>query len=143
MTEQELNTLGTQQRRMLEIVWQKNGATVQEVLDELNANADSPLAYTTVLATMQKLEKAGWLKHEPSPKNNRIYLYRATRSRSGAIGDSLRNFAETFLGGSKTLLFQHFVDDVGLNEDELEEIRKMVRKKKLTEPQSLDCAETT
>jgi predicted transcriptional regulator len=130
MTDQELNTLGAQQRRVLEIVWQRGGATVQDVLGELNADSDSPLAYTTVLATMQKLEKAGWLKHEPAAENNRMYMYRATRSRSGAIGDSLRRFADTFLGGSKTLLFQHFVDEAGLNEEELAEIRKMIEENK-------------
>jgi predicted transcriptional regulator len=131
MTDPELNALGTQQRRMLEIVWQKNGATVQDVLNELNSDADSPLAYTTVLATMQKLEKAGWLTHEPSPENCRTYIYRATRSRSGAIGDALRKFADTFLGGSKTLLFQHFVDDAGLSEEELAEIREMLKASKV------------
>ena len=130
MTAPELNALGSQQRRVLEIVWRQNGATVQEVLGELNASSDSPLAYTTVLATMQKLEKAGWLTHEPSTENCRMYVYRATRTRSGAIGDSLRKFADTFLGGSKTLLFQHFVDDAGLNDEELEEIRQMVERRK-------------
>jgi len=130
MTDPELSTLGVQQRRMLEIVWQRNGATVQEVLTELNATSNAPpLAYTTVLATMQKLEKAGWLTHEPSPENARTYMYKATRTRPSAIGDSLRKFADTFLGGSKTLLFQHFVDDAGLSEEELEEIRKMIEKK--------------
>ncbi|MCL2004871.1 MAG: BlaI/MecI/CopY family transcriptional regulator [Planctomycetaceae bacterium] len=130
MNAHELNALGGQQRRVLEIVWQRNGATVHDVLAELNANTDTPLAYTTVLATMQKLEKTGWLTHEPAPDNCRTYLYKATRSRSGAIGDALRKFADTFLGGSKTLLFQHFVDDTGLNEDELAEIRKMIAEKK-------------
>jgi len=130
MTDNELNALGAQQRRVLEIVWQQGGATVQEVLNELNATSNAPpLAYTTVLATMQKLEKAGWLIHEPSPENSRTYMYRATRSRPSAIGDSLRKFADTFLGGSKTLLFQHFVDDTGLSEEELEEIRKMIESK--------------
>jgi predicted transcriptional regulator len=141
MTDQELNLLGTQQRRVLEIVWQKNGATVQDVLNELNEGAESPLAYTTVLATMQKLEKSGWLTHESAPEKSRSYLYKATRTRSGAIGASLRKFADTFLGGSKTLLFQHFVDDTGLSEKELEEIRKMISEPRPEGrgPQSSDC----
>ena len=130
MTDQELNALGAQQRRVLEIVWERNGATVQEVLGELNANSDSaPLAYTTVLATMQKLEKAGWLTHEPSPKNSRMYVYQATCSRRGAIGESLRKFTERFLGGSKTLLFQHYFDDVELSDEELEEINQIVQRR--------------
>ena len=128
MTESELNSLGAQQRRVLEIVWQRNGATVQEVLDTLNAGGDSqPLAYTTVLATMQKLEKNGWLNHTSDPKHGRAYVYHATRSRSEAIGDSLRSFAETFLDGNKTLLFQHFVNDTGLSSEELDEIREMIK----------------
>lgn len=131
MTDQELNSLGAQQRRILEIVWKLDGATVQEVLGELNAGSDSPpLAYTTVLATMQKLEKSGWLTHEPSDSNSRMYVYRAKRTRSGAIGDSLRKFAEKFLGGSKTLLFRHFVEETGLSEEEFEEIRRMIERRK-------------
>ena len=129
MTDQELNALGSQQRRVLEIVWKQGGATVQDVLGELNAHADAPLAYTTVLATMQKLEKAGWLTHEPSPENCRTYIYRATRSRRSAIGNALQKFADTFLGGSKTLLFRHFVDDTELSDQELEKIRQIIAQK--------------
>ncbi|GHT43156.1 transcriptional regulator [Planctomycetales bacterium] len=127
MTDQDLNELGVQQRRVLEIVWERNGATVQDVLDKLNAESDKPnLAYTTILATMQKLEKSGWLRHEQS---NRAYVYKATQSRRQAIGTSLRTFVETFLGGNKMLLFQHFVEDTPLSEDELNEIRAMIKKK--------------
>ena len=132
--EPELNSLGAQQRRMLEIIWERNGATVQEVLDAMNAaNAASnsqPLAYTTVLATMQKLEKTGWVTHSQTEQHGRAYVYHATRSRNEAIGNSLRTFAETFLDGSKTLLFQHFISDTGLSEEEMDEIREMIAKRR-------------
>ena len=133
----ELNSLGIQQRRMLEILWQRKGATVQEVLDAMNASSDTPLAYTTVLATMQKLEKTGWVTHTqsgehcpPVGRNGRAYIYTAVKSRNEAIGDSLRTFAETFLDGSKTLLFQHFLSDTNLSDEELDEIRKMIHKRR-------------
>ena len=129
MPDSEINSLGMQQRRMLEIIWERGGATVQEVLDAMNASGNSPsLAYTTVLTTMQKLEKNGWLTHSQGGEHGRAYVYHATKSRNKAIGDSLRSFAETFLNGSKTLLFQHFISDTGLNDDELDEIRKMIAK---------------
>ena len=133
----ELNSLGIQQRRMLEILWQRKGATVQEVLDAMNASSDTQLAYTTVLATMQKLEKTGWVTHTqsgehgpPVGRHGRAYIYTAVRSRNEAIGDSLRTFAETFLDGSKTLLFQHFLSDTNLSDEELDEIRKMIHKRR-------------
>ena len=129
--EPEFSDLGGQQRQMLEIIWQRDGATVQEVLDEINANSKSqPLAYTTVLATLQKLEKMGWLTHRRSKSHQRAYIYRATQTRSEAIGGSLRAFAENFLDGDKTLLFQHFVNDTGLTEKELAEIRAMIDKRR-------------
>ena len=131
MAEQEFSELGSQQRQMLEIVWQRDGATVQEVLSEINANSkEPPLAYTTVLATLQKLEKMGWLTHERSEEHLRAYVYRATQTRSEAIGGSLRAFADNFLDGDKTLLFQHFVNDTGLTDEELAEIRAMIAKRK-------------
>lgn len=129
MAEQELNSLGVQQRKVLEIVWELDGATVQEVLDRMNADGP-PLAYTTVLATMQKLEKTGWLRHEKDPKHQRAYVYRVTQSRNEAIGSSLRAFADNFLGGDKALLFQHFVEDTGLSEQEFGDIREMMKKRR-------------
>ncbi|MCL2120181.1 MAG: BlaI/MecI/CopY family transcriptional regulator, partial [Planctomycetaceae bacterium] len=89
-----------------------------------------PLAYTTVLATMQKLEKTGWLTHLQGGEHGRAYIYYATKPRNEAIGDSLRSFAERFLDGSKTLLFQHFISDTGLSDEELDEIRKMIDKRR-------------
>jgi predicted transcriptional regulator len=80
---------------------------------------------------MQKLEKAGWLTHSPATENNRMYIYRPTQSRSSAIGQSLQKFADTFLGGSKTLLFQHFVDETDLSDAELAEIRQIIERRKL------------
>lgn len=131
MSKLELSTLGAQQRRVVEILWERDGATVHEVLEEINATSDAaPLAYTTVLGMMQKLEKAGWLEHEKSEEKLRAYVYRVTISRNEAIGKSLCSFAETFLQGSKTLLFQHFVEDTDLSEKELDEIRKMIQKRK-------------
>ena len=58
MTDQKLNALGAQQRRVLGVVWSRNGATIQEVLGKLNALSDSPaLAYTTVVRRCRNSKK--------------------------------------------------------------------------------------
>ncbi|MGL6226960.1 MAG: BlaI/MecI/CopY family transcriptional regulator [Thermoguttaceae bacterium] len=128
MTEQEFNALGTQQRRVLEFVWENGSATVQEVLDRINAESQTNLAYTTVLASMQRLEKLGWLYHEKSANQKQVYVYKATRSRKKAIGSALKAFADNFLSGDKPLLFQHFIEDAGLTEEEFDEIRNLIQK---------------
>lgn len=133
MTAYEMNSLGPQQRKVLEIVWEQEqkGVTVQEVLDRINGESEGPpLVYTTILATMQKLEKLGWLYHKKNKERQRAYIYHATKSRSQAICSSLRAFIDTFLGGDTALLFQHFVEDSGLSDQECDEIRELMKNRR-------------
>ena len=52
-----LDDLGALQRAVMEIVWELGEATVNQVRDKLGRR--KPLAYTTVLTVMQKLDKVG------------------------------------------------------------------------------------
>ena len=133
MAENPLNELGELQRRIMEILWQIEPASVQDVLRELNTDPERhSLAYTTVLTTMQRLEKAGWLTHERTEASGTAYQYRSTRKRNEAVGDSIRSLADNLLAGKKTLLFQHLLEDTGLTKQELDEIRKMIARRKET-----------
>jgi predicted transcriptional regulator len=127
MPDLDYQNLGPQQQRVLEVIWQRNGATVHEVLDELLADSPGPtLAYTTVLTTLQKLEKAGWLVHDEREKQGRAYVYTPTLSRQEALGGTLRNLAKSLFGGDKLLMFQHFVDEGELTDNEIREIRNLI-----------------
>ena len=76
MTGKSIDELGALQREALEIIWSLGQATVHQVRDELNKDRD--LAYTTVLTAMQKLEKAGLLKHQ---REGKTYVYLPAQSR--------------------------------------------------------------
>lgn len=100
--EKTLYDLGTQQRRVVEIAWQRDGATVREVWEELSP--DRRLAYTSILSTMQKLEASGWLSHT---KSGRQYVYSVTRSKAEAEREALAKFIRRVYGGDPApLLFQ-------------------------------------
>lgn len=123
----EYENLGPQQQKVLEIIWQRDGATVHEVLEDLLAESPgTSLAYTTVLTTLQKLEKAGWLVHDQREKQGRSYVYTPTITRKKALGGTLRNLAASLFGGDKLLMFQHFVDEGDLTDSEIREIRNMI-----------------
>ena len=77
MKGKSLDQLGELQRQVLEIIWELGRATVHQVRDQLAE--DRNLAYTTILTTMQKLEKAGLLTHE---RRGKIYVYQPTQSRA-------------------------------------------------------------
>ncbi|MCH8165027.1 MAG: BlaI/MecI/CopY family transcriptional regulator [Planctomycetes bacterium] len=129
MERKSLHELGAQQRAVMQIVWQTGEATVQQVRRRLTR--DKPLAYTTVLSVMQKLEKGGWLTHRTE---GRSYVYTARRTRREAGASSLRKFIDRVLGGDTLPLFQHLVEDEALDEKDLAAIRRILQKKRKEHP---------
>lgn len=129
--EPSIDDLGPLQRAVLETVWERGEATVHDVLAHLPA--DRPLAYTSVLSTLQVLEKLGWVTHRTE---GRTYVYRATRSRDEAGKRSLRKFVQGVFRGNALLLFQHLLEDDHLSPEELAALRRMIdrRRQELQEP---------
>jgi BlaI family penicillinase repressor len=125
MTGKSLDDLGRLQRAVMEVVWDLGRATVHQVRLRLTHRKD--LAYTTVLTAMQKLEKAGWLRHRN--KGNR-YVYYPTRTRDQASAKSLSNFIKHVFDGDAVLMFQHLIRQGDLTDDELRELRNLIDRKR-------------
>ena len=74
-----IDQLGELQRETIELLWQMEQGSVQEVLAALNRERRKKLAYTTVLTTLQNLQRSGWVKPQ---KDGRAYIYRPTKTRT-------------------------------------------------------------
>ncbi len=120
-----LDELGELQRAVIEVLWKEDGATVHQVRDAL-AGERRP-AYTTILSVLQKLEKNGWVAHR---KEGRTYVYTACRSRGEEGANSLRSFVDKVFAGQPTLLFEHLIQDERIGAEELDELRRMIEKKR-------------
>jgi len=120
-----LADLGELQRAAIEVVWELGEASVHQVRKELAYR--KKLAYTTVLTAMQKLEKAGWLRHRNEGK---VYIYTPTRTREEAGAYSARKFIERMFDGDALLMFQHLMRQSKLSDAELQELRKMIDDKR-------------
>ena len=120
-----LDDLGRLQRAVIEAVWELGEASVHQVRKELGRK--KKLAYTTVLTAMQKLEKAGWLRHRTEGK---VYIYSPTRTREQAGDKSVRKFLERMFDGDALLMFQHLMRQSRLSEKELQELRKLIDEKR-------------
>ncbi len=121
----DIDDLGELQRAVMEHVWEHGESTVQQVREGLAARG--PLAYTTVLATMQKLEARGWLTHRAQ---GRAYVYAPARSRRLAGGSSVRHFVERVFNGDRVALIQHLMDDRALSGSELAELQRLIDAKR-------------
>lgn len=125
MSKKSLETLGELQRAVLEIIWHLGQASVHQVREHLNLQ--KKLAYTTVLTALQKLEKAGWLKHRAEGKS---YIYYPTRSREEAGARSVRRFMKQVFDGDAVSLFQHLIQETDLTDEELNQLREMIEHKR-------------
>jgi BlaI family penicillinase repressor len=77
MPELRIESLGPLQRAVMEVLWDDGEGTVHNILAR-RSEAAKPLAYTSVLSCLQKLEKLGWVTHRAE---ERTYYYRPVKSR--------------------------------------------------------------
>ncbi len=117
--------LGSLQRAVMEVVWEKGHASVSDVRRALGGSKRP--AYTTVLTVLQKLEKAGWVKHR---SEGRTYIYSAKRSRVDEGARSLKGYVDRVFQGDPLLLFEHLMDDDRLDDETLATLRTMIDDKR-------------
>jgi BlaI family penicillinase repressor len=125
VSRKSLDHFGQLQRAVIEIVWELGEATVRQVWQRLCRKKE--LAYTTVLTAMQRLEKDGWLKHRV---DGRKHVYLPTRSRAQAGAGSVRKFVQRMFNGNALVLFRQLVEEDELSDAELQELQKLIDKKR-------------
>jgi BlaI family penicillinase repressor len=125
MSKQPMDRLGKLQRAVVEVVWELGEATVRQVWERLSPEKE--VSYTTILAAMQRLEKSGWLRHRAEGKSN---VYRPTRTREQAGASSVRTFVQGMFGGNALLMFRHLVEEGELSDQELQELQRLIDKKR-------------
>jgi BlaI family penicillinase repressor len=119
----DLLNLSRREREMMDVVFEKKRATVAEVLEGM---ADPP-SYSAVRATLNTLEKKGYLKHEADGAS---YVYVPTLPQAVASRSMLRRVVDTFFGGSAERAMAALLDvsDSRLSEQEKKRILALIRK---------------
>jgi BlaI family penicillinase repressor len=116
--------LTPQELEIMKVVWTAGASTVRGVYEALLERRK--IAYTTVMTMMNILEQKGYLK---KTQKDRAYVYQATRPQKQVIRGMVREFVDRVFNGSAAPLLLHLVEDRGLSEEELEQIRKMIKEK--------------
>ncbi len=124
MSKKHWNLLTDLELRLMNIVWEKEKATVREVKDALPRR--KPLAYSTVLTVMRNLEWKGYLRHEV---DERTYVYHPTVPRDEVVHSMLRHLAGRVFGDSAELLMVNFLEREELSLDKLRRLKKLIAAK--------------
>jgi BlaI family transcriptional regulator, penicillinase repressor len=121
-------TLTEAELRLMDILWQKEKATVQQLLDSLPAS--STLAYNSVLTTIRILEKKGYVKHA---KDGRAHVYIPLVDRKEATRSEIQHVVQRFFANSHELLVLNLLQDKTLDAEELKRLRRLIDEAKVTE----------
>jgi predicted transcriptional regulator len=124
-TEQESPwVLGPLEFSAMQALWAHGQGTVRDVIQAL----DRPLAYTTVMTTLDRLYKKGLLDRR---KTVRAFLYSPRMSRLEWEQKRVVNFVNDLLSimpSSRELLVSRFVEAVGEQDETLlEELEQSIR----------------
>lgn len=119
--------------RLMDVVWEKGLATVQEVADSLPRELG--LAYNTVLTTLRILEAKGYLRHKKA-KEGRAFVYSPVVSRDEASRSAVHSLLRRFFGNSAEALVLNLLDDEKLEAAEIGRIRTLLKSNPATKEES-------
>lgn len=119
--------LGPLEVAVMEILWQQGESNVHDVIEKLGR----PLAYTTVMTTLDRLYKKGFLDRH---KSERAFLYSTRQTRLEWEQKRAGEFVAGFLNGPQSageLLISCLVEAVGRKDEALlDELERKIRLKR-------------
>ena len=119
--------LGRLELELMQILWSRGESSVREVAHEL----ERQLAYTTVMTTLDRLYKKGFLSRRMV---DRAFFYCAQMTQEEWERRRAETIVAEFLAGprpSRDLLLSSFLDAVGERDTRLlDELEKRIRRKR-------------
>jgi BlaI family penicillinase repressor len=110
---------------VMTVLWEAAPRTANEIVDALADQRDwSP---RTVKTLLNRLVGKGVLGYK---QQGRRYLYTPKVRRGECVGQESRTFMQRFFGGKAAAMLVHLVDDVELSDEEIDQIRAILRKKR-------------
>jgi BlaI family transcriptional regulator, penicillinase repressor len=115
-------TLTEAELRVMNVLWEKGQATVQQVLEAMPEKLN--LAYNSVLTTIRVLENKGYLAHK---KDGRAHIYEPVIARAEASRSEVRHLVGRFFANSHESLLLNLLEEQNLDPDELRRLRQILQ----------------
>jgi predicted transcriptional regulator len=107
--------------RVMAVLWQKQTATVGEVVEGLTSRRR--VNYSTVQTILRILENKGYVTHD---KVARAFVYRPVVDERQARRRALRHLVSRLFNGSPSLLVLNVLDDEDMDPAELKRVKKLI-----------------
>lgn len=124
MPRRKSTVLTDHELRLMRVLWERDEATVADVVEAL---PPPPLTYSTVLTTLRTLEQKRYVAHR---EEGRAYVYHAVVARDAAAKSALSHVLDRFFGNSPGALAVALLDESPLSDDERAKIAQLLAKRK-------------
>jgi predicted transcriptional regulator len=111
------------EREVLEIVWSIGPVTVREVHQQILADPDRELAYTSVTTVLKRLTQKGWLGCD---REDKTFIWRALLSREEAMALFAYEQLQQFLAVGSPEIVAAFADQ--LDQTSVDQLGAIARK---------------
>ncbi len=121
-----LTRLGELETDIMNVVWEKGQATVQDVKDALEPRR--ALAYTTVMTVMTRLAEKGVVERH---KEGRAYYYTPVASQEKVAGSLLHSLVKRlYAGATAKAIAQLLETEDAVDDAELERLEALIRSRR-------------
>jgi predicted transcriptional regulator len=108
---------------LLRVLWRLGEGSVREVMDQVNAEREEPLGYTSVLKILQIMTEKGLVVRE---EKGRAHVYRSAVPAEMTRGDLVRDLLDRVFEGSARALVVQALGARRVSKRELQEIGDFV-----------------
>ncbi|MEP7272561.1 MAG: BlaI/MecI/CopY family transcriptional regulator [Acidobacteriota bacterium] len=119
------HVLGELETTVMELFWRTSPQTVNEVEEALRK--DREIAHTTVLTTLDRLHRKGYLLRE---KVGKAFVYAPRYSRDAFERGMVEEVLGALIGQFRAPAISTFVDLIGSDHEKLDQLEEMIRAKR-------------
>lgn len=113
---------------VMETLWKKGRATAGEIVQEVVLGRD--VSMRTIKTHIRRLIAKGAIGYSIDPDNSRLYHYRPLVTRDEAVRSRNRSFLGFVYNRDPVALLDAFVEDNSLSDAEVEEIQRLLKRKR-------------
>lgn len=124
MSKKKLASLGAAEAQILQLVWELKEASVQQIHDRLPK--DREIAPATVQTMLRRLRDKGYLK---SRADGKAHVFSPCVKPETVITKTVSDLLNRFFGGRAAPLMLHLAQAGKLEENEVDELRRMLRER--------------
>jgi predicted transcriptional regulator len=111
---------------ILKVLWKESPLPVREVRARLEADADRPLAHSSVITMLNIMHRKGFLRRR---KIGKAFVFAPKLGREHVSGKMMRDLMSRVFEGSASAMVLNLIETSDLDGEELAELRRLVSRK--------------